>query len=420
MPTKPQPPVKASKPARGAISLPESDLFGNQLAEGGTPLQLSWDQIEPDPNQARWVLPVELRAKFIAGKLSAMEAMRQWQKQVERSQARAGKAPLKPSEASEARKLDEIAALARSLQAGGQVNPITVARHGGRWRIETGERRFWAHVYLVSVLADDTAAQIPVAVRAQIDPFRQAVENLHAAPLNAVGLAREIARLLMTALPHLYPAPGPEAPLDWPLYRQVAEQRVPPGGWSRIEDAMGRKADQLGRFLRLLLLPAEALALADRHDLTEKQLRAVSELGDPARQTRAVSLITELGLSSTEVEWLCQQTDWEAAERDLRAQRVGMWPTATTSPRARFAPEQVLYKRLVSLQRFTESVRRGGSEPAEALAEQLQLQASPTALPELRALIELLETTAAKLERSLKPSGGKASLGTVGAKKKLD
>lgn len=400
MPNKSQTTHTKKKLTRGAIPLPEADLFGNQLNEGAAPLQLSWEVVEPDPNQARWVLPPDLRARFIAGKLNAVEALRQWHKQVEQLRARLSKDGLRPGEAAEVRKFDEIEALAKSLQAGGQVNPITVVRRSDKWRIETGERRFWAHVYLVGVKNDKAAAQIPVSVRPRIDPFRQAVENLHAAPLNAIGLAREVARLLLTTTGN--PSLGTDAGrvLDLAAYREVARQRVPPGGWSKIEEAMGRKADHLGRYLRLLLLPEEAVQLADRHDMTEKQLRPVSELGDAKKQAQVVRLIAELGLASAEVEWLCKQSDLNAAERELRAKFASkVMEKAKKSPRARFAPEQVLYNRCIGFVRFTESVRRGGAEPAQALAEQFMAQRGETALTELRGLISFLEETAMKIER---------------------
>jgi len=404
MPTKSHDSTK-KKPARGAIPLPEADLFGNQLAEGAVPLQLAWEVVEPDPNQARWVLPPELRARFIAGKLSAVDALRQWHKQVEQLRARLGKDGWRPGEMAEVRKLDEIEALARSLQAGGQVNPITVVRRGDKWRIETGERRFWAHVYLVGLKNDKTAAQIPVSVRPRIDPFRQAVENLHASPLNAIGLAREVARLLLVVTGN--PSPGTDAGrvMDLATYRDLARQRVPPGGWSKIEEAMGRKADHLGRYLRLLLLPEEAVQLADRHDLTEKQLRPVSELGDAKKQLQVARLIAELGLSSAEVEWLCKQPNLSAAERELRTRLAGKAAEkAKKSPRARFAPEQVLYNRCIGFVRFAESVRRGGAEPAQALAEQFLAQSGETALAELRGLISFLEGTVVEIERA-RPAG---------------
>ena len=395
-PATPKASPKPRRPARGAIPLPESDLFGNKLSTGPGTLTLPLDSIEPDPNQARWVLPPDIRAKFIAGDLTAAASLKQWQKQVDRQKAHAGKSPA--GELPEARKLDEIIALANSIRAGGQVNPITVVHRGDKWRIETGERRFWAHVWLVGMENDQGAAQVPATVQAAIDPFRQAVENLHAAPLNAVGLAREVARLLLASSAN--PAPGQDSAtvLDLEVYRNLATQRVPPGGWRRIEEAMGKTADHLARYLRLLLLPDEALFIADRNDLSEKHLRPVTEIKEVDVQIRVVKLTAELRLSSADVEWLCRQPDLDAAEKELRARLADQ--EAEKTPRAKFDAGEVLYHRVVSFGRFVESVRRGGKQPAQALAEQFLENKGDVAESELQGLIGVLEDTVAEIKRT--------------------
>ncbi len=389
------------RPARGAIPLPESDLFGNKLSNGAGLLTLPLDLIEPDPNQARWVLPPDIRAKFIAGELTAAAALKQWQKLVERQRSHAGKAVA--SDLPEARKLDEIIALANSIRAGGQVNPITVVRRGEKLRIETGERRFWAHVWLVAMENDPDAAQVPATVQAALDPFRQAVENLHAAPLNAIGLAREVARLLLASGSN--PAPGQDSAevLDLAVYRNLAKQRVPPGGWRRIEEAMGKTADHLARYLRLLLLPDEAIVVADRNDLSEKHLRPVMEIKEPQAQNHIIRLAAELRLSSGDVEWLCGQPDLDAAEKELRSRLADQ--EAEKTPRARFAPEEILYKRVISFGRFVESVRRGGKQPAQALAEQFLENKGDVAESELQGLIGVLEDAMAEIKRTKAAQG---------------
>jgi ParB-like chromosome segregation protein Spo0J len=395
---------KPPRPARGAIPLPEADLFGNKLSNGAGALTLPLELIEPDPNQARWVLPPDIRVKFIAGELTALAALKQWQKQVDRQKAHAGKSA--SGELPEARKLDEITALANSIRAGGQVNPITVVRQGERWRIETGERRFWAHVWLVAMENDQAAALVPATVQPTIDPFRQAVENLHAAPLNAIGLAREVARLLLASSAN--PAPGQDSGsvLDLDVYRQLATQRVPPGGWRRIEEAMGKTADHLARYLRLLLLPDEALFIADRNDLSEKHLRPITEIQEPPVQIRVVKFTAELRLSSADVEWLCRQPDLEAAEKELRARLADQ--EAEKTPRARFAPERVLYNRVVSFGRFVESVRRGGKQPAQALAEQFMENKGDVAESELQGLIGVLEDAMTEIKRTKTAQGNES------------
>lgn len=367
-----------SKPARGAMTLPTlppaTDLFGRTLgAAVSGPFTVSIHDTQPDPTQARWVLPPTLRAKFLAGTLTAPAALQAWQ-------ALAAREPV------EATRLAEIAALARSLRAGGQVNPISVVRQGSGWRIETGERRFWAHVYLVVVEKDEAAAAIPAAETSQIDPFRQAVENLHVAPLNAIGLARETARLLLSAAGAL------PASLTWATYRAAAAQRVPRGGWARIEGAMGKSEEQLARLVRLLLLPEAALHLADRHDLPEKVLRPVLKLATPTQQTATVQLIVDCALSAPEVDWLVQQPDWAAACTALRAQKAAA-PPATAAQTARAAPPATTtcYQRFRGFQRVTQQLAAQGTAPAQTLAQALLTQAPTTAAADLQATIAVLE-----------------------------
>lgn len=371
-----------SSRARGVIPLPETDVLGRELMPDSALRELPLESIRPDPNQGRWILPPDIRAQYHSGDLSPVEALQTWRA---RCQGNGDKHRQSP----EGTKLSEIEALAHSIRTGGQINPITVVRQDGTWRIETGERRFWAHVWLVSVEGEEDAARIPALVRKELDPYRQAAENLHSAPLNAVSTARTVARLLHHATG--IPAPGQEfsAPFDWTFYRAVASARVPHGTWPLIEEAMGRSADHLARHLRILLLPPDALEIADRADLTEKQLRPVTEVRDGAKQIQVVKLAAELSLPSPEIERLCRAGNLDRAEQELRARLAGT--LTAPDPRAKYAPEQVLFKRVSGLARLARSVERGGRRPAEALAEEYSEQRADSARAELESLVTLLQ-----------------------------
>ncbi len=395
MATKPTTKKSAKRPPRGAIPLPETDIFGARLSDMTNVVNLPLGSIEPDPNQARWLLPPEIRAKFVKGEINAAQALERWRKHVERIRSASPDHP-------EVRKLKLVEDVARSIRTSGQVNPITVVRQDrNMWRIETGERRFWAHVWLVYVDGDKSAETVPVNPQLKIDPFRQAVENLHASPLNAIGLAREVARLLMaSSKTDTFSQDG--APLTIVDYRQVATERVPPGGWKRIEEAMGATADHLTRSLRLLLLPDEAIDTADRNDLTERQLRPALDLKDPKLQMGVVKVTAELKLSTAQVEWLCRQPDFKKAERELRAQADNRTPARAgeKTPRARFAPEQILYNRLLSFGRFVESLRKGGGDPAEALARHYVADRGDAAETAIGEMIELLSRARGQIRLS--------------------
>ena len=73
-----------SKPPRGAIPLPEEDILGRALVGESGLQDLDIDQIRPDPNQGRWILPTEIRAKFQTDEIDAAEALTRWRKLIER------------------------------------------------------------------------------------------------------------------------------------------------------------------------------------------------------------------------------------------------------------------------------------------------------------------------------------------------
>ena len=123
-----------------------------------------------------------------------MKALSLWKKHVEQIQTelkQSGQIKLEVAEHPEVQRLQEIESLAESIQHHGQVNDITALPVGDQWFIETGERRYWAHVWLVHFKKFDEAEQLPVKVVEQIDPFRQASENSFSSQLNAVSKARE-------------------------------------------------------------------------------------------------------------------------------------------------------------------------------------------------------------------------------------
>jgi len=152
-----------------------------------------------------------------------------------------------------------------------------------------------------------------------------------------------------------------------------------------------------GRHLRLLLLPDEALELADRHDLTEKQLRPVMELEDAQIQARIVALIAELRLASSDVEWLCQEPDLDKAERELRQRLASR--EEDESPRAKHSPDRILFARVHSLVRLANSVEKGGERAAQALARAYVANRGDAAEQELSTLLSVLDSTLEELKR---------------------
>lgn len=388
-----------SKTPRGSFLKPviDTDLTGNPLTgESGAPRQLPITQLTPDGAQPRWVLPEPWRGQYLAGDLAAGDAYLAWRKAAQKS-----KDPV------ELERLGEVEQLAHSLQLGGQVNPITVVRVDAGYRIETGERRFWAHVHLVAVEKDAAAADVPVTIQTAFDPFRQAIENLHTRGLNAIAMARQIVRLLIAE--QAIPAPGQDWTASLEGYRSAAEQRVAAGGWKRIEIAMGLQADSLKRFLRLLALPAPALSVADRANLTEKQLRPVIDVAEPKAQTKIVALTAELALAAGDVAWLCAQKDLKLAEKILRARLAGK-PAPDAKAKSRPDDSVVLQKRFQALTGYAKRLQAGDQDPVALLAQALTNEYGEEASSQLGELVELLERVRKALPRGAakkgRPAGG--------------
>ncbi len=295
------------------------------------------DRIRPDPAQPRRVLPEVIRQDFLAGLINARQALERWEAQVAEEAARLGRprpdwralldrspddrgeditvdAPGLPGPEEDA--LRAIVATASTIRHGGQVSPITVSEvdGGSYYRIETGERRYWAHHWLNTWLGDGYD-QIQCIVVPQASPWRQAAENTSREELSAMALARQLATLLLD-LYGIHPAQ--EGPVANGWYRQALNYRVPRGEGAALRAALGGiERAQFSRIQNLLRLPDAAWELADRHRLEEKRLRPVLKLQDEALQIQLVRLMVEKSLSADKVEKLVESGN---VERLLRGE----------------------------------------------------------------------------------------------------
>src|SRR5574337_11433 len=72
------------------------DFMEGPQALSGQRVSLHINDLEPDPSQARWLLPPDIRARFAAGKIDAPQALAQWRKHVEAVREQAAKAGRDP------------------------------------------------------------------------------------------------------------------------------------------------------------------------------------------------------------------------------------------------------------------------------------------------------------------------------------
>ncbi len=290
--------------------------------------RLPLELVRPDPVQPRRVLPAYLHFGFHEGKLTPTQTLREFIASIQR----AARMRLKPFNSlldllpsgedetddkpavtltPEEKLLRDLVILAFTVHSDGQVNPLTVVEvahgTGQQYRIETGERRYWATWLLREFLPDlEADGLIPCIIipqqRASI--FRQARENMARSGLTAVALARQAALLLLTA--HGYEIPVYAVGNDF--YRQALELDL--RGKREYTDAIlsamgGIQRAQFSLIKALLRLSDEALELADRHQIEEKRLRPVVTV--PAEyHAEIVQQIIDFKMTAKQVQELCE------------------------------------------------------------------------------------------------------------------
>jgi hypothetical protein len=320
----------------GSIS---ADLLGvepQQLASKGIRVErLLLDLVRPDPLQPRRVLPERVHQPFHQGRLSPVQALRELVQMAQITARQRGcpfNSPLdllpdadtedevdsSGAYSPEERLLSDLLTLAITLRDDGQVNPLTVVdvSQGATqlFRIETGERRYWATWLLKEFIpgyrGDGTLPCI-IVPGAHSSVFRQARENTARAGLTAVALARQSALLLLTV--HGYEIPAYAVGNDF--YRQALDLdlRTKQEYSADILAAMGGISRMhFSRYKSLLYLSDEAMELADRYAIEEGKLRHLVAMPSEYH-VEVIHQIIDLNLTSRQVEELCAASGDEHA-----------------------------------------------------------------------------------------------------------
>lgn len=190
--------------------------------------------------------------------------------------------------------------LAVSIKHDGLINPITVIEEqSGRFVIESGERR-WLAFHLINQILG-THDKIPAIKSDGVDfVWRQASENTARRQLNAIGMARQLALLIMAARDDQYRDYGDLVQTggsDRRFYAQIADgnvHRVPKGMGERIQGAMGGLSEKSISDYRALLRLADDEQINDvlwlRADVEDWPLLALLSI----RPTLHASKVREL------------------------------------------------------------------------------------------------------------------------------
>ncbi|MEL6525827.1 MAG: ParB N-terminal domain-containing protein, partial [Chloroflexota bacterium] len=223
------------------------DMLGDdlprQFADAGIQVErILLEMVRPDPVQPRRVLPTEVHIKFHGNRLTPTQALRELVQMAQVSARQRGRPfsnvlELLPSAESdkedvpqdlspEEDTLRDLVHLAVTIRDDGQVNPLTVVDMSQGvtrlYRIETGERRYWAAWLLRDFLSGyeiDGMIDCIVIPAEKSSVFRQAKENTARKGLTAIAMARQAALLLLTV--HGYEIPVHAVNNDF--YRQALD-----------------------------------------------------------------------------------------------------------------------------------------------------------------------------------------------------
>ncbi|MBK9747533.1 MAG: hypothetical protein IPO91_12225 [Chloroflexi bacterium] len=300
--------------------------------------RLLLEMVRPDPVQPRRVLPESIHLRFHNNHVTPTQALRELVQIVQIAARQRGRPfnsvlellPKADDEheeetavnlSPEEQLLHDLVNLAVTIRDDGQVNPLTVVDVSQGitrlFRIETGERRYWATWLLRDFIPNYTGdGMIPCIIipERQSSVFRQAKENTARSGLTAVALARQAALLLLTV--HGYEIPAYAIGNDF--YRQALDLdlRSKREYTDMILSAMGGiKRGQFSYIKGLLRLSDEALELADRHNIEEKKLRYVIPVASEY-QAEIVRQIIDFNLTSKQVKELCEGEAPDASQED--------------------------------------------------------------------------------------------------------
>jgi len=296
------------------------------------------EMVRPDPVQPRRVLPESIHVTFHNNRVTPTQALRELVQIVQiaarhRGRPFNGLLELLPNAEDEREDepnvnlspeeilLRDLVNLAVTIRDDGQVNPLTVVDISQGvtrlFRIETGERRYWATWLLRDFIPGYTGdGMIPCIIipANKSSVFRQAKENTARSGLTAVALARQAALLLLTV--HGYEIPSYAVGNDFYRHALDLDLRAKREHTDTILSAMGGiKRGQFSYIKGLLRLSDEALEMADRHDIEEKKLRYVINVASEYH-AEIVRQIIDFNLTSKQVKELCEGEALDGSQED--------------------------------------------------------------------------------------------------------
>lgn len=348
-------------------------------------------EIQPDPNQPRQLLPGDLARRITEDQLTPNQAMAEW---------------LSIPDSKTNSELENLKKLAGSIEQHGLINPITIRPKepedttppNTKYIIVTGERRYWAHIYLAhnkKEIREGEETQNPDHIKAGIINkgisirAHQLLENILREDINAVEKARGFLALRyeLSGVNHGSPSPG------------TSDSALVP--WSKVEQSLGISKRYRTYITAVLNLCDEALSLIAEHNLRERMIRPITQKLKPYPELQ-VAALKQLAAWQTEPDSEEGQSSSVTAAVENLANSLLEQQQATGKTKVVTMPQQ---KKTATLQ-FHRKIRgtlrlldKLNDIDLSALTQELTVAENADIVSEIRDLKEQLDTLLAAVSK---------------------
>lgn len=283
-------------------------------------IKVSIEDIIPDFDQPRRVLPADIKEKFKRGKISAKDALQEWQNRVDSGEA----APIYIN------RLRHVRDLAQTIEMGGLIHAIRVrpiskddkVPERFKYKIGVGEMRFWAHVLLTNegrMIREGAQEVSPSSVKVAIISegtnvsAYQIIENIQKESLNAIERAMGYVNLRRELAAQRSKSRDPQS-IQW----KDVELLVP---WEEVDQIVGKSERYRRHSLSVLSLSEEAQKVISELDLPERAVRPLQKLRDsPDMQLKALEAMkgsdSEEGLNKIVSKLLSEKKPKDQQEKE--------------------------------------------------------------------------------------------------------
>lgn len=329
-------------------NITDSQIYGGEIFEQLAQVdaqvtrvhKISIFDILPDPTQPRRAVPSAVRAHWNGTAQGVAQLFQKWWEGIEIERRGAFNIGAYLMEDEHIREADShikagvleeslmtLITLAVSIRRDGLTNPITVAPYEGKYRLETGERRWLAYHLLYGWFNGSNGApderdqweKIPSREVEAVNVWRQASENSARANLNTISRARQFALLMM----NLYAGQREFKPMsafthERQFYAQVHDLNTPAGKSALLLNAMGVKhRSSLARLRAMFDLPDEIWQAGDDQNWTEEWLYDMARL----EKEKALMRMQQLVENTSHVQSKEEEEEALKTEMDLEGER---------------------------------------------------------------------------------------------------